>query len=124
MLKAARGEKADQLPWAPRIDLWYKANSYRRTLPSKYRQGVAIDEIADDIGGAYHKVVPEFRRAPEDDLNRGLGLFHLREGVYRPELVGVDREAREEGETTTVAYHTPVGSVSCKILYNEEMRKA
>ena len=124
MLKAARGEKADHLPWAPRIDLWYNANSYRRTLPSKYRQGVAIDKIADDIGGAYHKVVPEFRRAPEDDLNRGLGLFHLREGVYRPELVGVDREAREEGETTTVTYHTPVGSVSCKILYNEEMRKA
>ncbi len=124
MLKTARGEKADQLPWAPRIDLWYKANSYRGTLPSKYRQGVTIDEIASDIGGAYHKVIPEFRRTPEDDLNRGLGLFHLREGVYRPELVGVDREVKEEGETTTVTYYTPVGSVSCKILYSEEMRKA
>jgi hypothetical protein len=124
MLKSARGERVDQLPWAPRIDLWYNANSYRGTLPSKYRRGITIDEIADDIGGAYHKVVPEFRRTPEDDLNRALGLFHLREGVYRPELVGVDREVKEEGDTTTVTYHTPVGSVSCKILYNEEMRKA
>ena len=77
--------------------------------------GVTIDEIADDIGGAYHKVIPNLRRTPEDDLNRGLGLFHLREGVYRPELAGVDREVREEGDTTTVTYHTPVGSVSCKI---------
>ena len=69
-------------------------------------------------------MVPEFRRTPEDDLNRGLGLFHLRGRVYRPELVGVDREVKEEGDTTTVTYHTPVGSVSCKILYNEEMRRA
>ncbi len=124
MLKAARGEWADQLPWAPRIDLWYKANSYRGALPPKYRRGASLDEIADDIGGGYHKIVPEFRRAPGDDLDRGLGLFHLRGSVYRPELVGVEREVKEEGDATRVTYHTPVGSVSCKILYTEEMRRA
>jgi hypothetical protein len=124
MLRAARGQFADQLPWAPRIDLWYKSNSFRGALPKKYRKDITIDEIADDIGGAYHKVVPEFRRAPQDDLDRGLGLFYLRESVYRPELVGVEREVKEEGNATTVIYHTPVGSSSCKILYTDEMRQA
>ena len=75
MLKAARGEKVDHLPWAPRIDLWYKANSHRGTLPSKYRPGVAIDEIADDIGGAYHKVVPEFRRDSRRMTSTGASGF-------------------------------------------------
>jgi len=124
MLKAARGEWADHLPWAPRIDLWYNANSHRGTLPKKYRGGATLDEIADDLGGGYHKIVPEFRRRPGDDWNRGLGLFHLWGSIYRPELVGVDREVKEEGDTTTVTYHTPVGSVSCKILYTEEMKKS
>ena len=124
MLKAARGEWVDFLPWAPRIDLWYSANFQRGTLPAKYRKGVTIDEIADDIGGGYHKIVPEFRRRPGDDLNRGLGIFHLRESVYRPELVGVERVVQQEGDATTVTYHTPVGSVSCKILYTEEMKRA
>jgi hypothetical protein len=124
MLRVARGQWADQLPWAPRIDLWYKSNSFRATLPPKYRKDATIDEIADDIGGAYHKVVPEFRRTPEDDLNRGLGLFYLRESAYRPELVGVEREVKEEGDAIKVTYHTPVGSASCKILYTDEMRRA
>jgi len=124
MLKAARGELTHHLPWAPRIDLWYKANCFRGTLPTQYPKDVTIDEIADDIGGAYHKVIPEFRRAPGDDLDRGLGLFYLRESVYRPELLGVEREVKEDGDATWVTYHTPVGSASCKILYTDEMRRA
>jgi hypothetical protein len=126
MLKAARGEWADRLPWVPRIDLWYNANSLQGTLPAKYGKAATLDEIADDIGGGYHKIVPEFLniRSPEDNIDRGLGVYRLRGMAYRPELVGVDREVRKEGDTTTVAYHTPVGSVSCKILYNEEMERA
>ena len=51
MLKAARGEWADQLPWVPRIDLWHNSNSLRGTLPARYGREAALDEIADDIGG-------------------------------------------------------------------------
>jgi len=32
MLKAARGEWADQLPWVPRMDLWHNSNSMKGTL--------------------------------------------------------------------------------------------
>ena len=126
MLKAARGEWTDQLPWAPRIDLWYNANSSSRNLPAALSQEATLDEVADLIGGAYHKIVPEFLnvRAPEDNIDRALGVYRLRGMAYRPELTGVEREVRKEGDVTEVTYHTPVGSVSCKTLYSEEMRRA
>ncbi len=126
MLCAIKGEWADQLPWVPRIDLWYNANRYRGTLPERFRKDVSLEEIADAIGGGYHKVVPEFQktRDPEEMIDRGLGIYRLREMACRPELVGVDREVKQEGDTTIVTYHTPIGSVSCKMLYTEEMRRA
>ena len=68
MLRAVRGEWADRLPWVPRIDLWYNANSLRGTLPSRYRRDATLDEIADDIGGGYHKITPDFLQVP---LSRG-----------------------------------------------------
>lgn len=126
MLKAARGEWADQLPWVPRIDLWHNSNSMRGTLPKPFKQDASLDEIADYIGGGYHKIVPEFLkvRSPEDNIDRGIGVYRLLGMAYRPELVGVDREVRKEGDATLVTYHTPIGSVSCKYIYTEEMKRA
>lgn len=126
MLRAIRGEWADQLPWTPRIDLWYNANSLRGTLPSRYRQDITLDRIADDIGGAYHKITPEFMkvRSADDMIDRGIGIYRLWGMPHRTELAGVDREVRVERDATLVTYHTPVGSVSCKIVYSEEMRRA
>jgi hypothetical protein len=125
MLKAARGEWPDQLPWVPRIDLWHNANSLRGTLPSRYRRDATLDEIADDLGGGWHKLVPEFLklRTPDDDVDRGLGIFRLRGMPYRAELTGVEREVKREGDTTRVTYHTAVGSVSYASVYTEEMRR-
>ena len=98
----------------------------KETLPPRYAKDVTLDEIADDIGGGYHKITPEFLkvRSPDDMIDRGIGVFRLWGMAHRPELVGVDREVKLEGDTTRVIYHTPVGSVSCKIVYTEEMRKA
>ena len=124
MLKAARGEWADQLPWAPRIDLWHNSNSMKETLPLRYAKEATLDEVADDIGGGYHKVIPEFLnvRSLEDNIDRGIGVFRLWGMAYRPEFVGVDREVKQEGDSTCVIYHTPVGSVSCTTRYTEEMK--
>jgi len=126
MLKAARGELADQLPWVPRIDLWHNSNSMRGTLPSRFRKDATLDEIADFIGGGYHKIVPEFLkvRSPEDNVDRGIGVYRLWGMAYRPELVGVEREVKKEGDAKLVTYHTPIGSVSCKYIYTEEMKRA
>ncbi len=94
MLKTARGEWADRLPWAPRIDLWFSANSIRGTLPAKYPKQVTLDEIADDLGGGYHKIAPDFLRirSPGGNIDRGIGIYHLWGMAYRPELVGVEEK--------------------------------
>jgi hypothetical protein len=126
MLRAARGEWADWLPWVPRIDLWYNANSLRGTLPPFFHREASLEEVTDYIGGGYHKIVPEFQkvRSPEDTIDRGIGVYRLREMVCRPELIGVERMVKREGNATTVTYHTPVGSVSYKVVYTEEMKQA
>jgi len=126
MIRAIKGERADWLPWTPRIDLWYNANSYMKTLPSKYREDITLDEIADDLGGGYHKITPEFLkvRSPDDMIDRGIGVYRLWGMPHRAELSGVEREVKQQGDTTQVSYHTPIGSVSCKIVYTEEMKRA
>ena len=72
------------------------------------------------------KLRPDFLRgrSPDDTLDRGIGIFRLPGYPYRAELTGVEREVKKEGDSTCVIYHTPLGSVSCRILYTEEMRKA
>ena len=84
MLLAARGEMADIIPFAPRLDLWYNANSMADTLPRKHR-GRTKDEIARAEGWALHKVVPEYDKPlnPEEDLHRALGLYSLKEFAFK-----------------------------------------
>ena len=35
LLKVARGEMVDAIPWIPRIDLWHNAHAMAGTLPEK-----------------------------------------------------------------------------------------
>ena len=126
MLMAARGEMAEWLPWTIRVDLWYNANTLRGTLPSRYPKDVTLDQVADDLGCGYHKVTPEFLkvRSPDDMIDRGIGVYRIWGMPCRPELVGVEREVITEGNATRVIYHTPVGDVSTKTVFNEEMKRA
>ena len=83
ILMAARGEMPDVLPYVPRFDLWYNANSYADTLPPEHK-GRTADEIARAEGWALHKVIPELLKVdtPEENLHRGLGLYSLKENGY------------------------------------------
>jgi methylmalonyl-CoA mutase cobalamin-binding domain/chain len=126
MLMAARGEMPDLLPYVPRIDLWYNANSVAGSLPERHR-GRSQDEISRAEGWALHKLVPEFLkvRRPEDNLHRALGIYSLKEMVFGCRFSSnVEIKFRREGEFTHVEYHTPVGVVSTATMYTDEMRKA
>jgi hypothetical protein len=126
MLRAARGQWADRLPFVPRLDLWHNANVHRGTLPPQYGPNATTARIADDLGVGHHRIVPEFlkTRTPDDTIDRGLGIFRLRGFAYRAELTGVDRVVRQNDGATIVEYHTPVGSVSCTMTFTEEMLDA
>jgi corrinoid protein of di/trimethylamine methyltransferase len=126
MLMAVRGEMPDVLPYAPRFDLWYRANSYLGTLPPQHR-GRTANEIARAEGWALHKVIADFLPdgRPEDTIHRGIGLFSLRECGYRIRLSpNVEVRSRQEGNSRHVEYHTPLGSVGVTEVITEEMRRA
>jgi hypothetical protein len=123
---AARGEMPAVLPYVPRFDLWYNANSYADTLPPEHK-GRTADEIARAEGWALHKVIPELLKVetPEENLHRGLGLYSLKENGYWVEFSSnVEIRVLQEGDTKRVEYHTPIGMVSIMEVITEEMKSA
>ena len=130
MLMAARGRMPDIIPYAPRFDLWYNSNDYRRTMPKKY-EGLSLDEIARLEGWGLHKIVPEMLAAekPEDNIYRGIGLYALKEYGRRIEFssnveIKVDYSSDGTEDLTRVEYHTPLGVITTVEVFTEEMRKA
>ena len=130
LLKVARGEMVDTIPWIPRIDLWHNANSLAGTLPSKYR-GFSVEEIHRAEGWPLHKVVPEFLKPdrPEDIIHRAIGLYRLKEFPYDFEFsseigVEVDYQETEDESMTHVTYHTAVGKISVTHGVTAEMKKS
>jgi len=126
MLMAAGGELPEVLPYTPRFDLWYNANSYTDTLPKQHR-GRTADEIARAQGWALHKVIPELLKveSPEENVHRGLGVYSLKENGYRIQLSSnVEVKVKQEGDMKRVEYHTPVGEVGVVETVTEEMKRA
>ena len=125
MLAAIRGNPTDRIPWAPRLDLWYKANRRAGTLPAQYRTA-SLTEMTDDLGMGFHAVIPDFRdlRTPADDHDRALGVYNLHTMPCRTVLENVERKVRLDGDRTFVEYVTPLGSVTTTVLYDETMRQA
>jgi len=127
MLAAMRGEMVDVIPFVPRLDLWWLANSLGGTLPQRYRE-MTHDQIAQANGWALYKMVPDFASVisgPEDILHRAIGLYRFRQAVYRWDFGG-DVEVRVEGEggQQRVEYRTPRGTVSTLGGLSEEMKRA
>lgn len=126
ILMAMRGELPDMLPYMPRIDLWYNANSVAGTLPERHK-GRSLDEICRAEGWPLHKIIPEYlnvRRA-EDTLHRAISVLSLKETVYDYRFSGdIEIAVTREGDRTRVEYRTPVGTASTTTIYTQEMREA
>lgn len=127
ILMAMRGEMPDVLPFVPRIDLWYNANSIAGTLPEKHK-GRSKDEIARSEGWALHKVIADFlrQRNPEDTVHRAIGVYpSLKEMPCKCRFSGdTEINVKRENGKIQVEYHTPVGTVTTTTIYTEEMRQA
>jgi len=84
MIKAARGEMPDMLPYIPRIDLWYSANSRAGTLPRQH-QGRTAYEISRAEGWGLMTASIDFtyQFLPEALLHRAIGAYALKEHVFK-----------------------------------------
>lgn len=124
ILAAIRGEPPDRVPWVPRLDLWYKANRNRGTLPEEW-SGWPLPEILSDLGVGRHEVIPDFLDVEEPDeiADQSLGLMHVRNQPYRLRFRQTERIVQREGDEYRVTYTTPVGAVSTRLLYTEQMRR-
>jgi len=126
MLAAFRGEDVDRLPYVPRLDLWYLANSVSGTLP-KQHAGRAQNEIARAEGWAVYFRFADDLLDPETQkayLHRGIGVFGTRDTLYDFVLPqDVEVKVRRADGRIRVEYHTPVGMVSSTMFYDESSQR-
>ncbi|MCC6869333.1 MAG: corrinoid protein [Burkholderiales bacterium] len=126
VLAALRGEMVDRLPYVPRLDLWYLANSTSGTLPKQYA-GAAMNEIARAEGWPFHHRFCDNQLDPAYQplyLHRGIGVFYSRDTPYDVVLPkDVEVEVRRTGPRTQVTYRTPLGSVSTLMHYDVDSQR-
>jgi len=126
VLAALRGEPVDRLPYVPRLDLWYLANSTRGTLPPQHA-GRAQNDIARAEGWALHHRFCDDQLDPAYQpqyLHRGINVFYSRDTVFDIVLPR-DVEVRVErtGPRMRVEYHTPLGRVSTTTHYDVDSQR-
>jgi len=93
ILKILDGELPDQIPWIPRLSIWYDANRAAGTLPERYR-GLSLREIERKVFGG---------TAARDGA------------VFRSVLEQVEVRSHRVGDGETVTqYITPVGQVTTR----------
>jgi len=126
MLAAIRGQRPDRMPWAPRLDLWFAAHQRTGTLPRRFRGMQSVRDVTDAMGVGYHAVIPEYLNVsdPDENVDRGLGIYRLSMMPFRTELRNVDRIVQEEDDARKVEYRTPVGSIWTREILTEEMKAA
>ncbi|MBI3371287.1 MAG: cobalamin B12-binding domain-containing protein [Betaproteobacteria bacterium] len=126
MLAAFRGEEVDRLPYVPRLDLWYLANSVSGTLPEQHA-GRTQNEIARAEGwSVYFRFADDMLdlEQQKDYLHRGIGVFSTRDTLYDFVLPrDVEVKVQREHGRIRVEYHTPVGMVSSTMFYDQSSQR-
>lgn len=126
VLAALRGEMVDRLPYVPRLDLWYLANSTSGTLPAQYAH-TPMNEIARAEGWAFHHRFCDDQLDPAYQpqyLHRGINVFYSRDTVFDVVLPkDVEVKVQREGPRTRVEYHTPLGMVSTTTHYDVDSQR-
>lgn len=126
ILAALRGEAVDRLPYVPRLDLWYLANSTSATLPRQHA-GRAMNEIARAEGWALHHRFADDQLDPAFQplyLHRGINVFYSKDTLFDVVLpADVEVKVERTGSRTRVEYHTPLGMVSTTMHYDIDSQR-
>lgn len=121
MLATIRGEPTDQIPWAPRMDLWYVAQRARNALPGEYT-GLNSVEIAKLMGVTCHAMGADYSRPGRGETSlRGLGQDNHRDFPYRVELHDMPVETDDDPENMRTRIRTPAGEVFTHLHRTRQM---
>jgi len=126
MITTIRGGMPDQIPFAPRLDLWFTANKKRGTLPAPYRGFEHYDLVSRAEGWGITRVVLDYQGYGEEAiLDRALGVYQIPAQSFFTRLpLNVERRVKKEGDRVLLEYATPKGSVHAAFVYSEEMRRS
>jgi len=121
ILAAVRGEAPDRLAFVPRLEFWYRAHRYARSMPPGL-ESVSLMEITDRLGVGYYAFVPDFADCTADEMvDRVLGIVGHATLPFKVTLQNVECRVLEFGRRTVVEYHTPAGSIRTSCEFTEEM---
>jgi hypothetical protein len=121
MLAAIRGQPTDQIPWAPRMDLWYIAQRARRTLPKDFAE-LDIVGIAEVLDVACRAVGGDFTITGSHDISLlGLGLDNHPDYPFRVELTGLPVDFIDDGENLNTRIQTQAGEVFTHLYRDARM---
>lgn len=123
MLATIRGEPTDQIPWAPRMDLWYIAQRARGTVPVQFAN-MNMVEVATQLDVACHAIGADFTLpGGRDNSLRGLGIDNHQDYPYRVELQGLPLESSDDGENLQTRIHTPAGELFLHLYRSQSMAR-
>ncbi len=123
MLATLHGKPTDQIPWAPRMDLWMIAQRERGLLPPEYAD-MNMVELSRALGVACHAVGGDFSLPGERDVRlRGLGIDNHRDYPYRVELRGLDIASSHDDTDLITAIKTPFGPVNLHLHHSKQMAR-
>lgn len=123
MLATIRGEPTDQIPWAPRMDLWYIAHKARGTLPAQFA-GMNMVQVAEVLDVACHAIGADFTLPSNGDNRlRALGLDNHQDYPYRIELRGLPIESSDDGEELRTLVKTPAGDLFLHLHRSPQMAR-
>jgi hypothetical protein len=123
IISTIKGEKTDFLPFVPRMDLWYKSNKTRRTLPKKYTNST-LKEITEDLDIGFHAIIPDYSdfKTEFNEVGYGLGIHNVRTLPYKVDLRNIEYKIKREQYLTLIEYSTPFGNIATKTIFDEKMK--
>jgi len=124
MTDVLSGEAARFVPFAPRLDIWYRSRKLRGTLPAKYRN-YTLPDVIDDLGVGYNTMIPDYldTAEPDDWINRGTGFYCSNTSTcYTVKFRNVDRTYEEKNGDLRVTYRTPHGDLTSRTVLDGGMK--
>ncbi|MCB0124960.1 MAG: hypothetical protein KDE58_22040 [Caldilineaceae bacterium] len=121
MLATIRGEPTDQIPWAPRMDLWMIAQRTRGTVPEPFA-GRNMAEVADLLDVACHAIGGDMTLpGGRDNRLRGLGIDNHQDYPYRVELRDLPMESTDDGIDLRTRIQTSAGEIFTHLHRSPQM---
>jgi hypothetical protein len=124
MRSILRGDAAGQLPFAPRLDLWYAAKRWADDLPEPYHEE-SLEEICRREGWGIYRLAPDFRDLCDRKADwpwTALGIFRAAETLYDISLTDqVEMTIRDLGQRMHVTFDTPKGPLTAELELTDKM---